>query len=193
MARKPAAKAKKSVDDIFDDAAPVQATAQELKAISVLVAKALALEAEIEAMSGQLAELKREHAAITELTLPEALDTANCSEFKDSDSGKKVTLKERVNASISVANAPQAHAWLRKNGHGDLIKNQLVVQIERGKDNIVGKLIDDIKKKYGIDSERKESVHAQTLGAFCREQLAAGAELPAALLGLHVQRVANIK
>jgi hypothetical protein len=179
--------------DIFADANPVSATDDEIKAIGYLASKAIALKEEIDAMEEMLKERKREYALLTEKDLPEAMDAAQCGEFKHSESGKKIQIKDDVYASISKDNAPQAHQWLREHNHGDIIKNEIVVPLGRGLDNVAGDIINDIKTRYGIDAERKENVHAQTLKAFCREQLAAGAELPAALLGLFIKRVAVFK
>lgn len=179
--------------DIFADANPVSATDDEVRTISYLAGKALKLKEEIDALDALLKERQKEYLSITEKDLPEAMDAAQCAEFKHAESGKKIQVKDDVHASISKANAPAAHAWLREHNHGDIIKNEITVPLARGLDNVATDIIADIKAKYGIDAERKESVHASTLKAFCREQLAASVELPAGLLGLFIRRVAVFK
>lgn len=184
---------KKTVDDLFADSAPVATTTAEAKEIGIIVARALALKNEIDAMQAQLTERTREYTQLVERDLPEAMDAANCGEFKDATSGKKITVKDDVHASISKDNAPAAHDWLRTHEHGDIIKNEIVIPLTKGMDNVANAIIREVKANWDVEIERKESVHASTLKAFCREQLAKGVDLPAGLLGLYIRRVAVIK
>lgn len=180
------------LDRVFGDAGPAEVTNSELVEIGQKVSRALLLMDEIDAMESQLKSLKAELNELTEKEIPEVMDGANCGEFRHKD-GKKVTIKDAVTASISKENKPAAHAWLRDKGHGDIIKNKVEFEVGRGLDNVAAEAIKLLKTELGITAERTESVHAQTLGAFCREQLAAGVELPASLLGMWVRRVAVIK
>jgi hypothetical protein len=182
-----------NLDKVFNDAGPVEASNSELYEIGAKVSRALVLMDEIDAMESQLKSLKAELNDLTEKQIPEVMDNANCGLFKHKETGRKVEVQDKVTASISKENRPEAHAWLRNAGHEDIIKNKVEFEVGRGKDNIAAEAIASLKQHFGIDAERTESVHAQTLGAFCREQLAAGVELPAALLGLWIRRVAVIK
>jgi hypothetical protein len=182
------------MDDIFKDAQqPVSATDAEAAEIGTLTKRAIELQEEIEALSAQVKTRNEELRRITDQDLPEAMDAANCAEFKDKDTGKKITIKEAVTASISKNNAIKAHAWLREHGHESLIKNEIIVPLGKGLDNVAGEIITRLKTEFDVEPERRENVHAQTLGAFCREQLGMGVDLPADLLGMYIRRVAVIK
>lgn len=175
------------------DSAPIGATDGEAKTIGTLAARAIALKNEIDAVALYLGDLQKKYFTVTEKDLPEAMDAAACKTFEDAKTGKKITVKDEVRASISKPNQAEAHKWLRDNNHADLIKNEIKVPLDKGKDNIAGEILTLLKKKFDIEAERSESVHASTLSAFCREQLSKGVELPAAPLGLFIRRVAVIK
>lgn len=175
------------------DSAPVQATDAEAKTIGTLAARAIALKNEIDAVTLMLTDLQKQYMQVTEKDLPEAMDAAACKTFEDSKTGKKITVKDEVRAAISKPNQEVAHAWLREHDHGDLIKNEIKVPLDRGQDNIAPVIIKMLKDTWEIEATRSESVHASTLSAFCREQLSKGVELPAGPLGLFIRRVAVIK
>ena len=185
-------------DDVFDsleqDAkAPVKATNEEVKEIGFLVKRAIELKNELENIDAIRAKYAAELAGILEKDLPEAMDSAGSQLFQDKDSGKKVTVKDDIYASISKDNAPKAHAWLREHNHEDIIKNLITVPLNKGSDNVATEIVKTLHETFGVAAERTESVHASTLKAFCKEQLASGVEMPADLFGIFIRRVATIK
>ena len=62
----------------------------------------------------------------------------------------------------------------------------------REEDEIADKVVRDLIDE-GFDPSQSKSVHAGTLSAFVKEQLAEGVELPEDLLGVYVGRKAIIK
>ena len=58
----------------------------------------------------------------------------NISTLKLAD-GSSVEVKPVYGASITVANKEAAYTWLRENGLGDLIKNEITVSFRRNDDN----------------------------------------------------------
>ena len=49
--------------------------------------------------------------------------------------GSSVDVKPNYSASISIANREAAFGWLRNNGLGDIIKNEISVSFGRNEDN----------------------------------------------------------
>ena len=97
--------------------------------------------------------------------------------------GEKVEAKAKITASIKVADREKAHAWLRDNGFGSLIKNEVTASFGKGEEDVARGLVDELTgREFVVD--RKEAVHAQTLGAFVREQLEKGSKIPMDLLGV---------
>jgi hypothetical protein len=179
------------VDSILADAETTQVDPQGLKDVSFLAKQALDMAQEIAALEETLKQRKKDYMDMLRNTLPDAMDAAGVSEFATSN-GSKVSIKQIVAASISAKNKPEAFAWLRENNHGDMIKYELSARFGTGEGNVVAAVKDSLAKEFGIAPEEKESVHPQTLGAFCREQLAAGADLPEDILGLYIGREAKI-
>ena len=58
----------------------------------------------------------------------------NISTLKLAD-GSSVEVKPVYGASITAANKEAAYTWLRENGLGDLIKNEITVSFGRNEDN----------------------------------------------------------
>lgn len=167
--------------------------------------------AEIQAIGHKLEQRKQ---ALTELTtlmeelnseishlekevLPDALKTLGIKDIT-LESGAKISLVEIIATSISAEHKEAAHAWLRDHGHGDIIKNNVTVSFGKGEDVHAEKLVDYLLRirdeghiRFG-DLEQKESVHASTLKAFVKSQLAEGTEFPSTLFGLYVGQTVKL-
>lgn len=156
-----------------------------------LMAKELALlEAGLVKAEQHIKDLE---SAISDLTckrIPDFLAEIGMKEFKLLD-GSKVEMGPKYYANISEARRAAAHAWLRANEFGGIIKNRFNVDFSKGQDEDAEsfRLLLDAN---GVDFENKETVHAGTLTAFVKEQIEAGTELPKDLLGIHVQMEAKI-
>ena len=99
-------------------------------------------------------------------------------------------LKLKDGASIEVTNfysarivpdkQEEAFNWLRENGLGDIIKNDVTVTFGRGEDN-KAMAYATLAKGQGYEPVQKIGVHAQTLKAVVRERTESGQEMPADL------------
>lgn len=179
-------------NDLFNDAAPVEASDTDLASVGALAEKAERMADEVAAMEDVLKERKRELRELLERDLPDAMDAVGLSELK-TKAGRKLTVKDEVRASIPKAAEAEAFSWLRDTGHEDLIKHEVKVALDRGKDNLAKEITTMLARDYGVEPSDKETVHPQTLSAWCREQLAQGVELPADILGLYIGRKVTIK
>lgn len=183
------------LDRLLADSEQNYASESQIKNIGSLIAKAENLNAEIDSLTKVLIERWAAFRLITEKELPELMDSASLS-TTTSTSGKKVEIVDDVKGGISKENQSAALNWLRSNNEEAIIKNVIEIQLGRGQDNIAGEILQYLKEKWGIDAERKESVHYQTLVAWLRRKLEDGADLPVEpvnLFGLFVQRIAKIK
>lgn len=180
------------IQTIMDDAATVSTPTEEgLAEVSDLALRQLELEERIEATQELLKQLQEAHTAVSSQLLPAALHAHNLSEIKMAD-GSQVTIQKIVRASIPKNRADEAFAWLETNEHGDLIKHIVSASFGRGEDEAVQAALEALAEA-GVYAEDKRTVHPQTLGAFVREQLEVGADLPHDLLGVFVGEVAKIK
>ena len=184
-----------SKEDIFAemeaDAGTVAKPTDELvSGIAGLVTKQMDLEDAIGRAEEHLKTMKKDLEGISTRDLPDALTKAGLAGWIAVD-GSSVVLKSFASASITKAKAPEAHKWLRDNKHGDLIKHILAADI--GRDPKLAKKAAAVLTKAGVPFSVSESVHAQTLKAFVREQVGAGKPIPLELFGAFLGQKSTIK
>lgn len=138
-----------------------------------------------------LKQLKLRAADLSERILPELMDEADgLNSF--SGNGFTITIKEDVRASDSEKGRAERHTWLRKQGHGGVIKHKVDVEFGAGEDQEAVEFI-RVAEQMGVDYTEKSAVHPQTLAALVRELLREGKDCPMELLGAVRIRVAKLK
>lgn len=163
----------------------------DLRQVSGLVRQQLLLEQRVEDLAADLKKAQLDLAHISGEALPAALAEHGLTELKMSD-GSKVTISTVISANISKDRAPEAHEWLRSNGHADLIKNTVSVAFGKGDDEKAATLIERLDE-LGFDADQKEAVHPSTLKAFCKEQIERGTDIPSELFGIYIGQKTTIK
>lgn len=172
--------------------APIEnPTDAQMTTVATLVREQLRLEKEVLAAEQALKDKKAELVAVREGTLPQAMLATGLTLTKVD--GLKVELKTDHHGSYSQENAGRAFAWLEENGHGDLIKNTLTAQFGRGEDASAGEALKLIQEQFPdakVDAKRK--VEPATFGAFVREQVKGGVELPGDIFSVYTSRTVKI-
>jgi len=163
----------------------------DLSSLSDLIEKQDTLEQAVMAMEENLRVTKQELRVVAEEELPSLMQLCGIESFTTKE-GLSVSVKEIIRASIPKNKTLQAMAWLREKGHSGLIKHAIALDFGRGEDEEASKLYGFLIDQ-GLQPEETFKVHPQTLGAFVREQLAEGEDLPMELLGVHRQTKAKIK
>ena len=148
-------------------------------------------ENEIANLKEQLKKKEDYRTKLSEEVLPSLFSEVGLSELKLSD-GRKIKVSEYYRAAIKVENREAAYAWMRNNGFGDLVKNQVTCSFGRNEDEKASKLVSDLNEK-GYESAQREWVEPSTLRAFVREQYEKGVDLPMELLGAYVGQKTTIK
>jgi len=148
-------------------------------------------ENEIANLKEQLKKKEDYRTKLSEEVLPSLFSEVGLSELKLSD-GRKIKVSEYYRAAIKVENREAAYAWLRNNGFGDLVKNQITCSFGRNEDEKASSLISDLSEK-GLEPAQREWVESSTLRAFVREQYEAGREIPMDLLGAYIGHKTTIK
>lgn len=169
----------------------VEATDDQLASVAAYANEAVGIEQKLALLAQIQESLQKRYRHVVEKLLPEQMHTAGIFDFTAAD-GSKVQLKDEFFANISKERQHDAHAWLRENGHDDLIKNTITVPLTRGQDNTAKSLISQLEQ-MGLNYTQAESVHASTLKSFVKEQITKGKPLPHDLLGIHVVNRAVIK
>lgn len=127
---------------------------------------------------------------IAKKQLPKALKEARLMKTTTLN-GMEVGFEEEVHAKISEPNLKAAHEYLRERGMGDVIKNTLITQFDKGQDKKATEL-EEFLKEQKVEFERKESVHHSRLKALVKEQRKAGTPLDEKLFGVWVVEVATV-
>ena len=93
------------------------------------------------------------------------------------EDGETVEVGNFYSASILPEKQEEAFEWLRNNGRGDIIKNDITVTFGRGEDN-KAMAYANLAKGQGFEPVQKVGVHPQTLKGVVRECHESGIELP---------------
>ena len=141
-------------------------------------------------LEGKLEAAKKNHEHLIKQLAPSAFAQDEVREIMLS-SGAKVACSIKTYAAITELNKAGAHAWLRENGYGDLIKNSITISLGRGQDVLAAEVLAELDQK-GVPHESKEGVHYQTYKAWARETLARGEIIPMDTLGIFQQEEASI-
>ena len=170
--------------DFEKDQEEVLTRTTEIKSLSEQVLKLRDLEAEVKSDEERIKTKQKEIARISEDVIPTMLSEMGLSQLKLAD-GSSVDVKPFYTASISVANREKAYKWLRDNGLGDIIKNDVTVSFGRNEDN---KAVDyaNLAKSQGFEPTQKLKVEPMTLKALVRERIEAGKNLPMDIFNVYV-------
>ena len=152
------------------------------KALSDQVTKLQVLEDEIVEQEKKLKELKRNQELLSGEVIPTMMTEMNISTLKLAD-GSAVEVKPVYGASIPVAKKEEAYTWLRENGLGDLIKNEISVAFGRNEDNNAMAYA-TLAQGQGYEPIQKLKVEPMTLKALVRERLESGQEMPSDLFNV---------
>lgn len=128
-------------------------------------------------------KLKETERNLSEQSIPNLMQQAGISEIK-LDDGTAISIKTYYAASISKANEDEAFNWLRDNGYGDLIKNNVLLQFGKAQDKDANNLVNELKSKVTMFPKMK--VEPMTLKAFVRNEIEQGKSVPMDLLGVFI-------
>ena len=132
------------------------------------------LEDEIANAEDSVKKLKEKANVISQFEIPQMMEEMNIKKLKLKD-GETVEVSNFYSASIVDQDA--AFQWLRENGRGDIIKNDITVTFGRGEDNKAAQYA-VLAKGQGFEPVQKVGVHPQTLKGVVRECNESGIELP---------------
>lgn len=141
-----------------------------LAEVSALCTAMIEAEKEVELQEEELKSAKERVRQLKEESIPMAMQELGLDSMKLT-TGQKVSIKQDVYAAIPAAQRGEAYAWLDNHGFGGLIKTNVSVSFGKGeKENALNAVA--ILQKVGLAPDLTQSVHAQTLCAFLREQMA---------------------
>lgn len=134
---------------------------------------------------------KAREAHLREVTLPLAMQELDLVKTVLS-TGETITIKDDVYASIPAANKLAVFDWLTEHGYGALIKTEVAVEFGKGELENANNLV-SMLRDTGLAGVLTRNVHAQSLKAFLREQIAAAKDIPLDLFGARSVTIAEVK
>ena len=145
----------------------------------------------IETSENNIKDLKKEYLRISGEVIPTMMSEMGLAELKLQD-GSHLKVSTTYRATITEANKETAFNWLRNNGLGDIIKNEILVSFGRNEDNKAATYA-ELAKGQGFQPTQKMKVEPMTLKALVRERIEAGKEMPTELFNVFVGNKTNIK
>ena len=163
----------------------------DVKALSDQVLNLRNLEDNIKKKEDELKKLKKDSGILSGEVIPTMMTEMNISTLKLAD-GSAVEVKPIYGASISPDNKEKAFKWIRDNGLGDLIKNEVTVSFGRNEDTYASDCA-ILAQSQGYQPAQKLKVEPMTLKALLRERTEAGQEMPSELFNTFVGNQTKIR
>lgn len=153
--------------------------------------KLLDLQKDVLRIEDQLQKVKEEERKLSEEIIPSLMQSAGIDKLRLTD-GSEVEVKPYYAARIPTARVDEAFKWLRDNGHGDLIKNNVTLTFNRNEDNLAKSLVDELRNK-GHNVKQAEKVEPMTLKAFVKDEIEKGHNVPSDLFGVYIANKTKLK
>lgn len=138
-----------------------------------------------------LKDAKERERVLREETLPSALQELGVEKLT-LESGQVISMKQEVYASIPNHQKPLVYKWLDDHGFGGLIKTEIALQFDKDSRDQAVEVYEQLAGE-GLSPDLTMNIHAGTLKAFIKEQLAKGDEFPLDLFGARAIFEATVK
>ena len=152
------------------------------KTLSDEVIKLRNLEDQVKASEEHTKTLKEKARELSQIVIPQMMKEMNITKLKLKD-GASIEVSNFYSARIIPEKQEAAFNWLRSNGLGDIIKNDVTVTFGRGEDNKAQQYA-VLAQGQGYEPIQKLKVEPMTLKALVRERVEAGLDMPSDLFNL---------
>jgi len=157
---------------------------ENIKSLADQVKNLRDLEDQLKIDEELLKDKKRDIEKISGEIIPTLLSEMGLSSLKLAD-GSAVEVKPYYAANISLRNREAAYNWLRSNGLGDIIKNEITVSFGRNEDNKAAEYA-NLAKGQGFQPTQKLKVEPMTLKALVRERIENNKDMPMDIFNVFV-------
>ena len=162
-----------------------------IQSLADQVEKLDSLTKRLELQEENIKNTKKELEHLSGEVIPTMMAEMGLSHLKLMD-GSSVDVKPFYSANITVANKEKAFNWLRDNGLGDIIKNEISVSFGRNEENKAADYA-ALAQERGCQPTQKMKVEPMTLKALVRERTEAGKDMPTELFNIFVGNKTTIK
>jgi len=172
------------INEMEKDQTEVLDRTENIKSLADQVKKLRDLEDQVKAEEQALKDKKTDLERISGEVIPTLLSEMGLSSLKLAD-GSAVDVKPYYAANISLKNREAAYNWLRSNGLGDIIKNEIIVSFGRDEDNKATTYV-NLARGQGYQPTQKLKVEPMTLKALVRERIENGKNMPTDIFNVFV-------
>lgn len=164
----------------------------EVTTIAVECQKLKGLQDDIDRAEEHVDNLKKMADDISSRVIPELLAEQGLSSLKLAD-GSSVTVKREYRCTLPKEDERRqsAYNWLRENGLGDIIKNNVSVTFGRGEDDKAQRLL-DLAASNGFEPNQKSDVAWNTLTALFQERVESGLDMPSEVFSTWIKDTTKI-
>ena len=207
MQHEPVNKVNSDEIDIVADAEEQPTTPKDLQQAVRYADEMRVIEAKLEAMKNEAANLKARFDKIQLELLPDLLLAIGMKKFFLTD-GFILEVKPFLRGSIPTLNQiataeeservvledrrDKALTWLRENNAESIIKNQVIALFGKGQSDDAKALFDKLAAD-GFAVKKEEEINFQTLNSYLKQAVASGKTVPAEPFGLFVGNKAELK
>ena len=156
--------------------APDQMETIDPDKLSTEVEKLQSIQDEIKNLEAKLKDKKEDEKYFSSFVIPKLMEEMNLASLKLKD-GSELSVKKIFSATIKADKKAEGIKWLRDNGLGDIVKNNITVSFGQGEDN---KAVDyaSLARSNGYEPIQEEKVHPSTLKVVMKEWKDKGQEVP---------------
>jgi len=164
---------------------------ENIQSLADQVEKLNILDQQVQLLEKDLKQKKKNFEHLSGEVIPTMMAEMGLSQLKLMD-GSSVDVKPNYSANITIANRDAAFNWLRTNGLGDIIKNEISVSFGRNEDNKAADYA-ALASERGYQPTQKLKVEPMTLKALVRERIEADKEMPTELFNVFGGNKTTIK
>ena len=164
---------------------------ENIQSLADQVEKLEELQSRLQTQEQIMKDTKKQIERISGEVIPTMMSEMGLAELKLQD-GSHLKVSTSYRATITEANKESAFNWLRNNGLGDIIKNEISVSFGRNEDNKAATYA-ELAKGQGFQPTQKMKVEPMTLKALVRERIEAGKDMPTEIFGIFSENKTTIK
>ena len=159
--------------------APDQAKTIDPDALSTEVEKLQGIQKQIKDLEDRVKDLKEDEKYFSCKIIPKLMEDMNLASLKLKD-GSELTVKKIFSATLKADKKAEGIHWLRDNGLGDIVKNNITVTFGQGEDNKAVEYA-GLARERGYEPTQDEKVHHASLTVVMKDYKEKGNEIPSDL------------
>ena len=134
------------------------------------------IQQEIQNHKDKIKDLEDSEKNFSQVIIPDMMNAMNLKTMKLKD-GSELEIDDKFYATALAPKRAEAYQWLRENGLGNIVKNEITVRFGKDEDNKAIQYA-TLAKGQGYEPEQKVSVNAGTLRVALRDLHERGGQIP---------------